>query len=94
MNWIKRFRTGESSDQGNQFLYYVRSELLGKYFAVVRVTWRDSTGVFCISETCIEKGESDVICELVEIMSVALHAGSNVCVICSEDPDYLGIHDT
>jgi len=94
MNWIKRFRTGESSDQGNQFLYYVRSELLGKYFAVVRVTWRDSSGVFCISETCVEKNELDVIAEFLEILSVALGAGSNVCVICGEDPDYLGIHDT
>jgi len=94
MNWIKRFCTGESSDQGNQFLYYVRSELLGKYFAVVRVTWRDSSGVFCISETCVEKNELDVIAEFLEILSVALGAGSNVCVICGEDPDYLGIHDT
>jgi hypothetical protein len=94
MNWLKRWRTGGSSDQGNQLLYYVRSELLSKYFAVVRVTWFDSAGVFCISETCIKKCEIDVIAEFSEIVGTALSAGSNVSVICAEEPRHLGIYDT
>lgn len=94
MNWIDRLRRGEPSDQDSQLLYYVRSELLGKYFAVIRVTWFDSNGIFCVSETRIEKREIDVIAEFSEVVGMALRAGSNVSVICGEDPVSLGIYDT
>ncbi|BAQ93546.1 hypothetical protein [uncultured Mediterranean phage uvMED] len=94
MNWIDRLRRGEPSDQDSQLLYYVRSELLSQYFAVVRVTWFDTKGICCISETRIEKREIDVIAEFSEVVSMALRAGSNVSVICAEDPVSLGIYDT
>jgi hypothetical protein len=94
MNWIKKFLKYGPANQSNQFLYYVRSELLGKYFAVVRVTWRDSSGICCISETRIEKSDIDVIKEMHELLYMALSLGSNVCVICNEDPKHLGIHET
>lgn len=94
MNWIDRLRRGEPSDQSNQLLYYVRSELLGEYFAVIRVSWFNSKGIYCISETCIEKREIDVLAAFAEIVGMALRAGSSVCVICAEDPEYLGIYDT
>jgi len=94
MNWIDRLRRGEPSDQDSQLLYYVRSELLGRYFAVIRVTWFDTSGIFCVSETRINKSEIDVIAEFSEIVGMALRAGSNVSVICSEDPEDLGIYDT
>lgn len=94
MNWIDRLRRGEPSDQDSQLLYYVRSELLGKYFAVIRVTWFDSTGICCVTETCIEKREIDVITEFSEVVGMALRDGSNVSVICGEDPVSLGIYDT
>ena len=94
MNWIDRLRRGEPSDQDSQLLYYVRSELLSQYFAVVRVTWFDTKGICCISETRIEKREIDVIAEFSAVVSMALRAGSNVSVICAEDPVSLGIYDT
>ena len=94
MNWIDRLRRGEPFDQGSHLLYYVRSELFSKYFAVVRITWFDTTGVCCISETRIEKSNVDVIAEFSDIVEMAFNAGSNVCVICAEDPGYLGIYDT
>lgn len=94
MNWIDRLRQGEPFNQGSQLLYYVRSELLGEYFAVIRVSWFDSKGIYCISETCIEKREIDVLAVFSEIVGMALRNGSNVCVICAEDPEYLGIYDT
>nr|BAR24922.1 hypothetical protein [uncultured Mediterranean phage uvMED]BAR39236.1 hypothetical protein [uncultured Mediterranean phage uvMED] len=94
MNWIDRLRRGEPSDQDSQLLYYVRSELLSQYFAVIRVTWFDSNGIFCVSETRIEKREIDVIGEFSEVVGMALRAGSNVSVICAEDPVSLGIYDT
>jgi hypothetical protein len=94
MNWIDRLRQGEPSDQSNQLLYYVRSELLGEYFAIIRVSWFDSKGICCISETCVEKREIDVLAVFSEIVCMALRNGSNVCVICAEDPEYLGIYDT
>ena len=70
------------------------SELLSQYFAVIRVTWFDTKGICCISETRIEKREIDVIAEFSEVVSMALRAGSNVSVICAEDPVSLGIYDT
>tara|TARA_B100001778_G_scaffold319003_1_gene308082 strand:+ start:2902 stop:3186 length:285 start_codon:yes stop_codon:yes gene_type:complete len=94
MNWIDRLRRGEPSDQNSQHLYYVRSELLNCYFAVIRVTWFDTSGIYCISETRINKREIDVISEFSEIVGMALRAGSNVSIICAEDPEYLGIYDT
>lgn len=94
MNWIDRLRRGEPSDQDSQLLYYVCSELLSQYFAVIRVTWFDTKGICCVSETRIEKREIDVITEFSEVVGMALRAGSNVSVICAEDPVSLGIYDT
>ena len=94
MNWIDRLRQGEPFDHCSQLLYYVRSELLGEYFAVIRVSWFDTRGICCISETCIEKREIDVLAVFSEVVGMALRSGSNVCVICAEDPEYLGIYDT
>jgi len=93
MNWVKRLRQGEPSDQSSELLY-CRGELCGEYFAVIRVTWFDSRGICCVTETCIEKREIDVLAEFSEIVGHALRFGSEVCVICPEDPERLGIYDT
>ena len=93
MNWIDRLRQGEPFNQGSQLLYYVRSELLGKYFAVIRITWwNDENGRVEVYERCIEKREIGLIQELHYIVKNALHHGDDVSVICAEDPYYLGIN--
>ena len=94
MNWIDRLRKDDKPDFDSQFLYYVRGELLSQYFALVRVTWYDSKGVCCVSETRINRDDTDVMAEFTEIVGLALRAGSCVCVICGDDPEHLGIYDT
>lgn len=93
MNWIDRLRRGEPSDQSNQLLYYVRSELLGEYFAIIRITWwNNENGRVEVYERCIEKREIGLIEELYYLLTNALRHGDDVSVICAEDPYYLGIN--
>lgn len=92
MNWIDKLRRGEPFDESEQFLYYVRGDLLGKYFAIVRISWIDDNGAYYVNEHCIEKREIDVIEALRQIVTMALRAGDDVSVICAEDPYYLGIN--
>ena len=93
MNWIDKLRRGEPFDESEQFLYYVQGELLGKYFALIRITWWDEENAnIAVYERCIEKREIGLVEELRYIVTNALRHGDDVSVICAEDPYYLGIN--
>lgn len=78
-------------DPKQKFLYYSQQPIGNDIYAIVRVTWFGKDGCCAVTESRINLYDIDVAMEFIDIVNNALDAGADVCVICIDDPQNLGI---
>ena len=83
----------KNPDPKQQLLFYLQQPIGNDIYAIVRVTWFGESGCCAVTESRINLYDIDVVMEFTDIVGNALDAGADVCVICIDDPQNLGIEE-
>ena len=92
---VSCLRVMESDTSEKRIFYYVQQELPNRYFAVVRMEWRDNDGkINQIDEVkLIDEGVSTIEA-FGEVAKQALMSGADILMICPYDPEHLGLDES
>ena len=87
-------RVMESDTSEKRIFHYVQQELPNRYFAVVRMEWRDDDGkILQVDEARLIDEGVDTIEAFVEVARKAMLGGADISMICPYDPEHLGLDE-
>ena len=87
-------RVMESDTSEKRIFHYVQQELPNRYFAVVRMTWRDDDRkVAQVDEVKLIDEGIDTIEGFTEVARKAMLGGADISMICPYDPEHLGLNE-
>ena len=87
-------RVMESDTSEKRIFHYVQQELPNRYFAVVRMEWRDDDGkILQVDEARLIDEGVDTIEAFVEVARKAMLGGADISMICPYDPGHLGLNE-
>ena len=87
-------RVMESDTSEKRIFHYVQQELPNRYFAVVRMTWRDDDRkVVQVDEAKLIDEGIDTIEGFTEVARKAMLGGADISMICPYDPEHLGLNE-
>ena len=96
MNWLcKAFGMGKELER-QRLLYAAKCRMPEDVFAIVRVTHFGVYGLVGVMEVKLVYGEEDLdemIPQFALIVGEALRDGADVSVLCSVEPEALGIYE-
>ena len=85
-------RVMESDTSEKRIFHYVQQELPNRYFAVVRMEWRDDDGkIVQVDEAKLIDEGVDTIEGFTEVARKAMIGGADISMICPYDPEHLGL---
>ena len=94
MGWLNRSKKRPDEPSRQQALYYVHSELMDDFYAVIRTTWYSGGAVCGITECAISQSDDLALMEFTGIVGDALRAGADVSIICIDSSEAVGIKKT
>lgn len=87
-------RVMESDTSEKRIFHYVQQELPNRYFAVVRMTWRDNNRkVVQVDEIKLIDEGVDTIEGFADVAKQAMLGGADISMICPYDPEHLGLNE-
>ena len=87
-------RVMESDTSEKRIFHYVQQELPNRYFAVVRMTWRDNDRkVVQVDEVKLIDEGVDTIEGFTDVARKAMLGGADISMICPYDPEHLGLNE-
>ena len=87
-------RVMESDTSEKRIFHYVQQELPNRYFAVVRMEWRDDDNkIVQVDEARLIDEGVDTIEAFVEVAKQAMFGGADISMICPYDPEHLGLDE-
>ena len=85
-------RVMQSDTSERRIFHYVQQELPNRYFAVVRMEWRDDDGeIVQVDEVKLIDEGVDTIEGFVAVARKAMLGGADISMICPYDPEHLGL---
>ena len=86
-------RVMQSDTSERRIFHYVQQELPNRYFAVVRMEWRDNDGeIVQVDEVKLIDEGVDTIEGFVAVARKAMLGGADISMICPYDPEHLGLN--
>ena len=87
-------RVMEPDTSEKRIFHYVQQELPNRYFAVVRMEWRDDDDkILQVDEARLIDEGVDTIEAFVEVAKQAMLNGADISMICPYDPKHLGLDE-
>ena len=87
-------RVMEPDTSEKRIFHYVQQELPKRYFAVVRMEWRDDDDkILQVDEARLIDEGVDTIEAFVEVAKQAMLNGADISMICPYDPKHLGLDE-
>ena len=85
-------RVMESDTSAKRIFHYVHQELPNRYFAIVRMEWRDNDNqVVQVDEVKLIDEGVDMFENFMETAKQAMLGGADISMICPYDPEDLGL---